>query len=153
MSGYKPTQELVPLIDPKAGFQTLGVHLSPSGNQSLQKKTLHRRAEKFRAMLKDSILAPPEAYCCYMQYIRPSLTYPLPCTTLSQQQCRWIQAAVLETILPKMHLNRHTPHAVLFAGLWYGGVKFRDKYTDMGYGQLCLFIGHLNLEMRLENFC
>jgi len=74
---------------------------------------------------------------------------------INLQKSHWclVQAAVLETILPKMHLNRHTPHAVLFAGLWYGGVKFRDKYTDMGYGQLCLFIGHLNLEMRLENFC
>ncbi len=118
---------LTPCIDPKTGFWTLGVHLSPSSNQSLQEKILCERAEKFRAMLKDSILPPPESYCCYMQYIWPSLAYPLPGTTLIQQQCRRIQAPVLESIPLKMHLNRHTPHAVLFAGPRYGGIEIPEN--------------------------
>jgi len=144
-SGYKATKELVPRMEPRDGFRTLGVHLSPSGNQLLQEKTLHQKAEKFCTLVHNSALTPSEAYCCYMQYIRPSLTYPLPCTMLTHQQCRRIQAPVLEAILPKMHLNRHTLHAILFAGPRYGGIEFPDKYTDMGHGQLRYFLGHLKL--------
>jgi hypothetical protein len=38
---------------------------------------------------------------------------------LSSTQCRMIQAPDLVALLPKLHLNRHTPHAVIFAGPLY----------------------------------
>jgi hypothetical protein len=52
---------------------------------------------------------------------------------------------VLEAILPKLHLNRHTPRAVLFAGPQYGGLSLLETYTDLGHGHLSYFIGHLKL--------
>jgi hypothetical protein len=85
------------------------------------------------------------AYYSYMQYIRPRLTYPLLCSSLTQQQCRHIQAPALAALLPKMHLNQHTPHAVLFGEPHYGGLNLPDLYTDQGFGQLRLLLGHLRL--------
>jgi hypothetical protein len=93
-----------------------------------------------------------EAYCCYMLYIRPKLTYPLPCVVLTQAQCHHIQAPVLEAILPKLHLNRHTPRAVLFSGPRYGGLSLPEEYMDMGCSQLRYFVGHLKLGDEVGKF-
>jgi hypothetical protein len=58
-------------------------------------------------------------------------------------------------LLPKLHLNRHTPRAVLFGGLKYGGLDLPELYTDQGFGQLRLLIGHLKLrdEVGLQILC
>jgi hypothetical protein len=50
-----------------------------------------------------------------------------------QTQCRFIQTPALQALLPKMHLNQHTPHAVLFGEPLYGGMGIADIYTDQGY--------------------
>ena len=80
-----------------------------------------------------------------MMYIHPKITYPFPCISLTEQQCRHIQAPVLEAILPKLRLNRHTPQAVLFAGPHYGGLNLAENYTDLGYGHLQYMVGHLKM--------
>jgi len=100
-------------------------------------------------------MSPPEAYWSYLLFLRPKLTYPLPVCSLTQKQCRVIQAPALAALLPKLHLNRHSPRAVLFGGLKYGGLELPELYTDQGYGQLRLLIGHLKLrdEVGLQILC
>jgi len=71
--------------------------------------------------------------------------YPLSCTSLTPAQCRTIQAPALAALLPKLHLNRHSPHAVIFASTLYGGLGLPDLYIDQGFSQLTLFIGHVKL--------
>jgi hypothetical protein len=79
-------------------------------------------------------------------YLRPRLTYPLSCTSLTQKQCKNVQAPALAALLPKMHLNRHTPHAVLFGDYCFGGLSLPDLYTDQGFNQLKFFIGRICLQ-------
>jgi hypothetical protein len=64
---------------------------------------------------------------------------------LTQTQCRHIQAPALAAFLTKLHLNRHMPRAVPFAGPRYSGLSIPELYTNQGYGQLKLLIGHLKL--------
>jgi hypothetical protein len=52
----------------------------------------------------------------------------------------------LAALLPKLHLNQHTPHAILFASTHFGGLQLPELYTDKGVGQLKLFFGHLKLQ-------
>jgi len=80
-----------------------------------------------------------------MTFLRPKLTYPLPCSSLTLKQCHTIQDPALEALLPKLHLNRHTPRAVLFGGPRYGGIDLPELYTDQGFGQLKFFDVHLKL--------
>jgi len=150
-AGYSRDQEIIPLLAPTDGFCTLGVCLSPSGTSTLQTKILREHADKYKSQLLSSTLMPSEAYCCYMQYKRPRLTYSLACSTLSQQQCRYVQAPAPEAILPKLHLNRYTPRAILFASSQYGGLEIPEKYTDQGYFQLKLMVGHLKLKDEVGN--
>jgi hypothetical protein len=44
-----------------------------------------------------------------------------------------------------MHLNCHSPHAVIFRPPKYGGFSLPDLNTDQGYGQLWFFLGHCRL--------
>jgi hypothetical protein len=67
-----------------------------------------------QSALPTSTLAPDEAFWSHMTYLRPKLTYPLPCSSLTEKKCKSIQAPALAGLLPKLHLNCHTPHAVLF---------------------------------------
>jgi ribonuclease HI len=80
-----------------------------------------------------------------MLYLRPRLNYPLPCTSLTEKQCHHIQAPALAALLPKLHLNRHTPHAVVFGNTRYGGIGIPAMYTDQGFQQLKYLTGHLHL--------
>jgi hypothetical protein len=48
-------------------------------------------------------------------------------------------------LLPKLHLNRHTPRAVHFGSLTLGGMALWDQYVNQGYEQLKSFTGHLKL--------
>jgi len=61
---------------------------------------------------------------------------------LSSEDCRYIQAPALAALLPKLHLNRHTPRAVLFGSSNYGGMGIEDYFIDQGYHQLKFLIGH-----------
>jgi len=144
-TGTNTQPNLVPRLNPTEGFRTLGVYVTPSGQYSRQVENLLDYAEQFRHQIEESILTPTEAYTCLMLYIKPKITYPFPCVSLTEKQCRHIQAPILEAILPKLHLNRHSPRAVLFAGPRYGGLRISEYYTKLGYGHLQYFIGHLKL--------
>ncbi|MFO0446277.1 MAG: hypothetical protein ACK51L_01300, partial [bacterium] len=137
--------DAVPRLEPTQGFRTLGVYITPSGRYAEQVKVLRRYAEEFKQLIAVSNLTPAEAYCCLMQYIRPKINYPFPCVSMTETECRRIQAPILEAILPKLHLNRHTPRAVLFAGPRYGGLGIPENYTDLGFGHLQYLTGHLKL--------
>jgi hypothetical protein len=144
-TGYGTTLTEVPRIEPTQAFRTLGVYIAGSGNQAKQAKVLRSYSEVYKDSLQSAFLSPTEAYCSYMTFLRPKLTYPLPCSSLTQKQCRTIQAPALEALLPKLHLNRHTPRAVLFSGPHYGSIDLPELYTDQGFGQLKVFVGHLKL--------
>jgi hypothetical protein len=145
-AGYGQTPEPIPRIEPTSAFRTLGVHISPSGKQHEQIRILRIHAQSYHDAVQSSTLTPTEAYLSFSQYLRPKLNYPLPCTTLTPAQCKQIQAPALAALLPKLHMNQHSPHTVVFSSAAYGGLGLPDLYTDQCFGQLTLFIGHIKLK-------
>jgi hypothetical protein len=67
-------------------------------------------------------VTPFEAYLSYALYLTPALA----------------------ALLPNLHLNCHTPHAVLFVGPKYGSLSIPDLHVDQGYQQLLLLWDTLN---------
>jgi hypothetical protein len=65
---------------------------------------------------------------------------------LTRAQCSSLQAPALAGLLPKLHMNQHKPHAVLFPGPRYGGLSLPEMYIDQGFGRLTLAVGHLKLD-------
>jgi hypothetical protein len=144
-SGDCPVPTILPRIEPSQAFKTLGVYILASGGQQKQSEILRVTAQQYYEGVHTSGLFPSEANLSYFLYLRPKLSYSLPCTSLTPSQCRHIQAPALATLLPKLHLNRHSPRAVLFSGPRYGGLSLPNLYDDQGIGQLRLLIGHLKL--------
>jgi hypothetical protein len=150
-TGTNPNTTEVPRIAPTDSFRTLGVYLSPSGSQQKQVKILRQYADDYYTKISAAKLTPDEAYSSYMLYLRPRLIYPLPCSSLTENQCKQVQSPALAALLPKLHLNRHTSHAIIFGDSRYGGLGLPDLYTDQGYGQLKLLVGHLKLRDETGN--
>jgi hypothetical protein len=142
-SGHSSSSTQLPRIEPTSAFKTLGIYISASGCQQKQMEVLRASAQTYCDNLKTSMLSPPEVYLSYALYLRPKLSYPLPCTSLTPAQCQTIQEPALEALLPKLQLNRHSPRAVLFAGPRYGGISLPDLYDDQGMGQILLLLGHI----------
>jgi hypothetical protein len=140
-SGSSTISQIVPRIAPKEAVRTLGAYITTK-----QMKVLRSYSEEYYAAVSISTLSPLQAYCSYTMYLRPRLGYPLPCSSLTQAQCRSVQAPALAALLPKLHLNRHTPHAIVFGPLHYGSLCLPDIYTNQSYGQLKLLLGHLGLK-------
>jgi hypothetical protein len=150
-SGKNPSQEIIPRIEATQAFRTLGVYIAPSGNQKHQVTVLRSHADHYYTALSLTHLKSSEARWSYSLYLRPRLTYPLPCTYLTPSQCKMIQGPALAALLPKIHLNHLTLHAVLFATSKYGGLSLPDLYIDHGLGQLTLLVGHLKLQDENSN--
>jgi hypothetical protein len=106
-SGDNQNLEELPRIEATKAFRTLGVYLTPSGSQKVQMEILRGYAQKYHDALQFSTLTSSEAFLSYTQC--PKLMYPLSCTSLTPAQCWTIQATVLAALLPKLHLNRHSP--------------------------------------------
>jgi hypothetical protein len=126
MTGNNPIPEEVPRLDNKEALHTLGIYIFPSGSLARQQKILHTHAEKYFTAVSQSTLQPDEAFWSYNLFLWPQLTYPLPCTSFTERQCRTIQAHALASLLPKLHLNCHTPHTVLFGEAKFGGLELLD---------------------------
>ncbi len=133
----------------------MGVYLAASGSQVKQAAILRSHSEAYRDSIQSVSLTPTEAYWSYMVFLRPRLNYPLPCCSLTPQQCCHIQAPALAALLPKLHMNRHTPRAVLFGPARYGGIEIPELFTDQGIGQLKLLFGHTKLRDQVgqQIFC
>jgi hypothetical protein len=111
-SGYSTIATTVPRIEVTDSFLTLGVYISPSGSQQKQMKILRQYSDRYFINVSASTLTPDEAFSSYMQYLRPQLIYPLPCCSLTQQQCKQIQAPALAALLPKLHMESPTTGTV-----------------------------------------
>jgi hypothetical protein len=142
-SGYETRAHPVPSLPATSAYCTLDIHISPSGSQTQQIKVLRSHANEYHSAISNSILMPDEAYWSYILYLQPRLTYPLACTSLMEKQCHHVQAPTLAALLPNLHLNRHTPHSVVFGDAKFGGLSLPHLYTDQGFQQLRFFIGHL----------
>lgn len=151
-SGYSTIPDTVPRLEINEAFRTLGVYIAPNGSQTTQYNILRQYAIDYSSRITHSTLAPDEVFLSYIMHLRPKLVYPLASSSLTQAQCRSIQSPVMAAILPKLHLNRHTPHAIIYGEHLYGGLHFPDLYTDQGYSQLKLLIGHLKLAGETGNF-
>jgi hypothetical protein len=64
-------------------------------------------------------------------------------TTLSFQECEDIQRPVINTILPKMGINRKASRAVVFGTAQFGGIGLDHLATLQGHSRLQYLLGHL----------
>jgi len=154
-NGYETTLVEAPRIEPTSAFQTLGVYISPTGDQKKQIQILRAYSQDYFDRLQSTPFTTTEAYLLYSIHLQPKLTFPLPFCSLTPIQCRFLQALALAALLPKLHLNRHTPCTILFARPTNDGLSLPELDVNQSVGQLQYIIGHVKLqdEISQQIFC
>jgi hypothetical protein len=100
---------------------TLGVHLTPTGDESAQTQYLSVTSNRISTLVLTSNLTRDEALLAYRYHWTPAICYSLGVTTMNRKQLTSIQTWGTGTFLRKMGYNRNFPRAVAFAPESMGG--------------------------------
>jgi hypothetical protein len=84
------------LLDANVGRCTLGVYLSPDGNNTAAIEALRLKAEEWSQYLTSGHLNHSDAWLSTESTIIKSLLYPLAALTMTERECNHIMAPVLE---------------------------------------------------------
>jgi hypothetical protein len=84
-----------------------------------------------------------ESVMAYNALYIPSLGYGTPTTTLTKKECEEIQRPVVNTILPKMGIDRSSPRSVVFGTAQLGGLESTHLAAIQGHTRLQYLLGHL----------
>ena len=125
-SGSNSTSTQITLRDPGDAHKTLGIHLAPTGKDTVQAEVLRNSSNRFAALIATSNLSRLEALLAYRTSWIPSVTYCLSTTCLTARQLDSAQSPATCSFLSKIGVNRNFPRAVVFGPLEYGGLDFRN---------------------------
>ena len=137
--------ERVPLstIEPNKGKETLGVVLAPTGSNDDAFQSLKSKASTWAAHIKSGHLSTSLTWHAATTTIMKSLEYPLPALTLSREQCDKIMKIVKSSLLPKSHISKNFPNAILYGIKNEGGLGLEHLYTTQGIKHIEQFVRYL----------
>ena len=137
--------EKVPFSQRDVGdaHKTLGVYMTPTGDESSQVKALLEKSCKLSNAVLSSNLSKLETQIAYRTIWYPAISYSMGTTTMSSPQLRSIQLLATQSFLAKMGINRNFPRAVTYGPLEYGGLSFPDLSVEQGISQIRLCMEHL----------
>jgi hypothetical protein len=101
--------------------RTLGCYINPSHSQQQCYTTIQAKNTQFAQLLEMNYFTRSEAWIFYTSFYLPSLTYSLPMTPLTMQQCITLNARICRVLLPKCGYNRNMSAAIRYAPLQLGG--------------------------------
>jgi len=104
---------------------------------------LKERNEKFIQMLVHSHFTRQETRTIYRQCYLPTVTYPLPATTMPVAHIQKSQKQVTTAFLLKMGYPQTFPRAVVFAPHSNGGIGFRHLGTEQGAQKAIQLLKHV----------
>lgn len=146
--GDTDTTTSIKRIQAADSYRTLGVFISPSGNNTGAIKVLKDTASTYCSLLSGSKLFRQEALTSYLQYFLPKIRYQPPLLSLTKHECDKLMSPVYMSLLPKLHVNRNTARAIIHGPEDLGGLNLPNLYVIQGIDKLKLFLGHLRLQDR-----
>jgi len=147
-SGMDPTSSVIKRIEPTDTFRTLGVYVTPDGTCKGAFTVLKEIALTYASVVTGTHLSRQEALTSYIQYLLPKLRYQPPLLALTAKQCYTLQSIILQALLPKLHINRHTARSIIHGPSELGGLALPQLYTTQGVDKLYLLLGHLRIKDR-----
>ena len=121
----------------------LGIHSSPSGSWDTQFLQSIKDAKQFGIAITASALNGHEVKIAYQEIWRAKIRCTLTNVWFSSRQCQELQSHVLHHVLPKMHMNRCFPRAILHGPPRLGGLGFPKHYHEQGFLSIQQIVGRL----------
>jgi hypothetical protein len=128
---------------PPESHRTLGFHLNGDGTSTGHKHVMMDKIRLYSEAVDSSKLWKSEASLAYNAFYMKSIGYGTPSTSLSFQECDNMQKPAVNSILPKMGINRKEARAVVFGTSRHGGIDLDHLATVHLYGQLQYLIGSI----------
>jgi len=121
----------------------LGVHISMDGNTKAEARVLFKWCQTFQTVYKRCPLTRQEAEVVYQTIFLPTITYPLPATTLPESILEQAQSKTTLIILSKMGYNKNMPKAVVYAPITHGRISLKHLHTKQGLQKVLQVLKHL----------
>ena len=126
--------------------ETLGVLLSPDGNDTAAKEALIRKATLWSELIHKGHLKATDVMLAMDTTIVPALQYPLTALTLNEKECTSIMAPILDVALPHSQICRTFPRAVVYGPKALMGLGKTDLYVRQGAMQIGILQQYLHTE-------
>jgi hypothetical protein len=104
------------------------------------------KAKEYSEAIISSTLNRGEGLLEYNSYYMASFSYGTAATSLHIKEYEELQRPVVNTILPKMGINRSTSRSVIFGTSKYGGLGLDHLAPVQGFGKLQYLIGSLQTQ-------
>ena len=121
------TYSVIDFLPPDQPNVGLGFRICPNGSQTHQ--ATREALQRICRGCKGTHLTEAETRQLLQQRLLPKLIYALHLSSFTKADCYRLNADIRGAFLPKLRLNRHLPHPVLFGPTAYGGLEFPDVYT------------------------
>ena len=119
-------------LEPTDARETLGVYLSPDGQNVEAIEQLRKKAKNWSDLVLTGHLTAEDVRKAMDTTVMKSLEYPLPALTLTEKECQKIMAPVLEVTLPKSRVCRTYPRAVVYGPKGTLGLGMNNLYLVQG---------------------
>lgn len=133
-------------IEPTVGVKSLGVISTATVNEEKQLERMHGFIKAWTAALNVGKLPPHMNLQAMNTRIIRTLLYPLPATSLTQQECINIESALYRESLPKCDMSSKLPLAVRYCSTRYMGLGLTRFEIMQGLYHLGEFIENYHSE-------
>ena len=137
------SREVLACYEPTDGKETLGVFLSPEGNNDAAFDALQSKAQQWRDNILAGHLNPSLAWQAAQTTIMKTLEYPLPALTLDYDECNKLMQIVKTGLLAKARISRSFPSDALYGPSSEGGLNLNHLYVTQGLLHLEKFVRFL----------
>jgi len=108
-----------------------------------KEQMLIKCCQLFQKVYHQCPLTRQEVKVTYKTIFLPTITYPLPATTLSKKILNQAQSMTTPTILSKMGYNQNMPKAVIYTPKSHRGIGLKNLHTEQGIQQVLQLINYL----------
>jgi len=122
--------------------EMVGVRMGPTGNQIPQIEKMIEKAHSEASFITKSRLEQPHVYTAINHSILPSLIYPLPCMTITNNEGKRILRPLLSAALPKMGVIPTLGYDFVHGSSTLYGLGIQELYHTCFAKQLEMFIQH-----------
>jgi hypothetical protein len=112
--------------------RTLGVRLAPDGNNQAEFQYLWNECNQWADRIRCGMVPRKYAWQAFSSTIWAKISYAIPATTFSRQQCHEITKKLVAATLSTSGINQHLPRDLVFGAKDKQGLGFPDLYTWQG---------------------
>ena len=129
-------------LEPDAPHTSLGCVITIAGNQNHQFTELEEKVEDWKVRVTSSTLHGEEKMIAYNSYLKESMKYVLPTTSLTKYQCGQLDKKIAPVLLNALSTHRNVSRIILYSPEHYGGFGVYDLWHLLGGEKIKFFFIH-----------